>query len=156
MNAGAAMPLARPAASDPPFTILTFDYGERRIGVAVGNSLTGTATPIATLTSAAGPDWRAIDALIAQWAPQALVVGMPVNPDGGRHPLADRVAAFVAELDARHGLPVQTVDERYTSAAAESGLRERRAHGGRRIRREEIDSMAAALIAETWLAGGTA
>lgn len=144
-----------PSLQNDPETVLAFDYGARRIGVAVGNSLTGTATPLVTAAAYdGGPDWAAIDALVRQWSPGTLIVGMPVAPDEGRHPLADAVERFAAELRRRHGLPVYTVDERLTSAAAEAELREGRAKGARRIRRGDIDRAAAALIAETWLSGG--
>lgn len=139
-------------------TVLAFDYGERRIGVAVGNTLTATAEPLATLArSAAGPDWTAIARLVESWRPAVAVVGVPYNMDGTRGRLAAPAEAFAAELQRRFGIEVATVDERLSSREAEAALRERRRSGalGRRVRRDDVDSEAARVLLRQWL-GGTA
>lgn len=145
----------RPAATSRAETWLAFDYGLRRIGAAVGQSLTVTATPLPAVASRDGqPDWRAISALVEQWHPSALLVGMPHSMAGERHELAPRVERFCRQLEGRYGLPVQTIDERLSSREAESRLREARRQGRRRpVRKEEIDSLAAAILLESWFSG---
>ena len=138
-----------PEASRP---LLAFDFGLKRIGVATGNSLTRTASPLTTLQSAAGkPPWPAIDALIAEWQPGLLVVGHP-GPEGNPA-LLEALETFVAEARARYDLAVESIDERYTSTAAEESLRTHRQKGiyNRRLTREQIDRHAACLIAEQWM-----
>lgn len=133
---------------------LVFDFGERRIGVASANRLAGTASPLKTITARAGePDWVLVDALVREWQPQVLVVGLPVNVDGSDSPMTDRTRAFIRALGQRFGKAVETVDERYTSAEASMLLREQRRAGTmqRRVRPGDLDSMAAVLMAESWL-----
>ncbi len=134
-------------------TILSFDFGLRRIGVAVGQAVTGSASPLGVVAHRdSGIDHRRIEALVEEWQPDALVVGMPARADGSPSDLAPRIEAFMAELG-RYGLPVETVDERYTSREAENALKHARAAGARgRITREAIDSAAAVFIAERYLA----
>lgn len=136
-----------------PRTILAFDFGLRRIGVAAGQEVTGSASPVGTVANRdAGIDHDHIAALIREWHPAALVVGMPAHADGSPSSLAEPVAAFIGELG-RYGLPVETVDERYTSIEAERVLKQARRQGSRgRIDRETIDSAAAVFIAERYLA----
>ena len=133
-------------------TILAFDFGHRRIGIAVGQQVTGSANPLGIVSNSDdGPDWREISKLIDEWQPARLIVGMPANADGSRADIADPVDQFVTDLD-RFKRPVHTVDERYTSLEAEEMLKSERAMGLRgRIRKEMIDSAAAVLIAERWL-----
>lgn len=135
-------------------SILAFDFGLRRIGVAVGQGVTGSASPLGIVGNGeAGPDFARIDFLVAEWRPSRLVVGMPHNADGSTSEMSSVVAGFVAELG-RYHLPVDTVDERHTSQEAEAVLRDARASGRRgRIRKEHVDSAAAVLIAERYLAG---
>ena len=135
-----------------PATILAFDFGLRRIGVAVGQSVTGSASPLGVIANReSGVDHDAIEALIREWRPDLLVVGMPAHADGSASAMQTPVRAFIAELK-RHGLAVETVDERYTSVEAERVLKEARAAGTRgRIAREQIDSAAAVFIAERYL-----
>ncbi len=135
-----------------PETILAFDFGLRRIGVAVGQSITGSASPLGIVANGAtGPEFDAIAALIDEWRPSRLIVGLPLRADGSPGDLEPQVDAFVAALS-RFGLPVTTVDERYTSREAESVLKKARAQGTRgRITREMIDSAAAVFIAERFL-----
>lgn len=110
--------IARAEAAAPSL-FLAFDFGTRRVGVASGNSLTHTATPLVTLAHA-GNDARfaAIAALIAEWQPGALVVGVPCHPDGAAHDNTRRAERFARQLQGRFGLPVHEVDERYTTTAA--------------------------------------
>lgn len=136
-----------------PATILAFDFGLRRIGVAVGQSITGSASPLGVIANReAGIDHDAIARLISEWHPGLLVVGMPAHTDGSPSEMQVPVRAFIEELE-RYKLPVETVDERYTSIEAERALKEARAGGSRgRIRKEDIDSAAAVFIAERYLA----
>ena len=135
--------------------ILAFDYGARRIGVAVGQSATGTASPAGVLPVFDKPDWAAVARCVREWTPGRLLVGVPYNMDGTETALTATCRAFAAELARRFGLPVDCVDERLTSAAATADLREARRSGARtrRVRREDIDAHAARLILETWLRG---
>ncbi len=139
-----------------PRTILAFDFGLRRIGVAVGQDVTASASPLGVVTNDAGSvDFEAIDRHIAEWRPDQLVVGLPLKPDGSDSEMLGPVRKFVAALD-RYELPVATMDERYTSTEAERLLKEARADGRRgRIDKASIDSAAAVLIAERYLAGGS-
>lgn len=139
-------------------TVLSFDYGLRRIGVAVGNTLTGTAEALATVAARDGePDWRAIGALVADWRPAAIVVGVPYNMSGSGAGLTQAAMRFADELGARHGIEVHRVDERLTSREAEDDLRERRRSGAktRRVRRGEVDREAARLLLLQWLRAGS-
>ena len=133
-------------------TILAFDFGRRRIGIAVGQQVTGSANPLSVARNGdSGPDWQVIDKIVQEWQPACLVVGMPSHVDGSRSPFAAYVDEFIKELD-RFERPVHTVDERYTSREAEEMLKSERASGVRgRINKEMIDSTAAVLIAERWL-----
>ena len=137
----------------PDTTILALDFGLRRIGVAVGQSVTGSASPLGVVANReSGADHDAIAALIREWRPTRLVVGMPWHADGSASDIQVPVRAFIDELE-RHGLPVDTVDERYTSVEAERVLKAARAAGTRgRITKEDIDSAAAVFIAERYLA----
>lgn len=137
----------------PTTTILAFDFGLRRIGVAVGQSVTGSASPLGIVANReTGADRDAIGALIREWQPSLLVVGMPAHADGAKSEMEEPVRAFIEELGA-FGLPIATIDERYTSIEAERVLREARAAGSRgRIAKADIDSAAAVFIAERYLA----
>ena len=136
-------------------TILAFDFGLRRIGIAVGQDITGSASPLGIVENRdIGIDHAVIAGLIREWRPQQLVVGMPAQADGSTSEMQVPVRAFIDEL-ARYGLPVATVDERYTSVEAERVLQASRAAGNRgRIQKHEIDSAAAVFIAERYLASG--
>jgi putative holliday junction resolvase len=137
-------------------TVLAFDFGLKRIGIACGDTLTRSAAPRpAAATGAAGPDWAAIAREVRALAPALLVVGAPYNADGSEGALAAAVRHFVSELERRFALPVQMVDERFSSLEAGAALKERRASGQRRrrIERADIDSAAAAVILGRWFAG---
>ena len=135
-----------------PETILAFDFGLRRIGVAVGQQVTNSASPLETVANGEnGPDWQRIATLIRDWQPQRLIVGVPMHADGSPADIGKQVDAFAADLD-RFDLPVETVDERYSSLEAEAALKAQREQGLRgRISKASIDSAAAMLIAERWL-----
>ena len=136
--------------------VIAFDYGSRRIGVAVGQTLTGTASPAGALPATdVGPDWGAVKQCLHAWGPSRLLVGLPYNMDGSDTVLTATCRAFGDELAQRSGLPVEFVDERLTSRAATDELREARRSGAktRRVRPEDIDANAARLILETWLRG---
>lgn len=135
-----------------PETILAFDFGLRRIGVAVGQSVTASANPLGVVGNGEnGPDFDVITRLIDEWRPSRLVVGMPLRADGQPGEMQAHVEEFVRELW-RYQLAVDTVDERYTSVEAEEALQHARASGTRgRITRESIDSAAAVFIAERFL-----
>jgi putative Holliday junction resolvase len=135
----------------PPQTFFGFDFGLKRIGVAVGQTLTGSASPLGVVTSRAGePDWEAIGRLVAEWRPAALVVGLPYNMDLSEQEMTAHARRFAEELARRFPLPVHTVDERLSSREAEAQLKERRQQGRRRVTREDIDGAAACVILESW------
>jgi len=135
-----------------PRTILAFDFGLRRIGVAIGQDVTGSASPLGVVSNRdSGVDHERIAALIREWRPTGLVVGMPAHADGSPSEIKEHVDLFIGELES-YGLPVDTVDERYTSVEAERVLKNARATGTRgRISKEMIDSAAAVFIAERYL-----
>ena len=124
-------------------TLLAFDYGERRIGVAVGERAALTASPLAIVQVRNGrPDWQTLDGLVAEWAPAALIVGLPVEMDGSRHPLAARAERFARRLQERYRLPAHMSDERLSSCEARSRATDPRA---------PLDALAAQVILEGWL-----
>lgn len=137
----------------PNEVVLAFDYGAKRIGIAVGQTTTGSASPLGAIAVHGTPDWAALERCLRDWSPARLLVGLPYNMDGTETLLTGTCRAFAAELGRRSGLPVEFVDERLTSAAATSDLREARRSGARtrRVRREDIDAHAARLMLETWL-----
>ena len=136
-------------------TFLGFDYGERRIGVAVGQSVTGTASPLSTVRVRGGePDWASIEGIVAAWEPDGLVVGEPLHLDGRAQPMTRRARRFQHALRSRFGLPVHAADERLTTVEARAELAGRGAFRGSGARRaREIDHpVAARIILESWLA----
>ena len=128
------------AVAAQPLSFLAFDFGMRRVGVATGNSLTRTATPLTTVAVEGEARLAAIGALIAEWRPAALVVGVPRHPDGAPHVNTERARRFGRDLQARFGLPVHEVDERYTTTDA------------KRAGAVDLDAAAAAIILEQHLA----
>jgi len=137
-------------------TVLAFDFGLKRIGIACGDTLTRSAAPRpAVLASKSGPDWGAIEREVRALAPGRLVVGAPYNADGSEGALANAARRFAAELERRFALPVHLVDERFSSLEASAQLKERRASGERRrrVKRADVDSAAAAVILGRWFAG---
>jgi putative Holliday junction resolvase len=134
--------------------VLAFDFGTRRIGVAVGNTITRTAQPLTTV-SASGEAQRfaAIAELVAQWQPQMLVVGVPVHADGTPHSMTARAREFALELARRFAIAVHLADERHTTALAQSALD---AAGAGRKGRAQRDEIAAQLILQGWFDDGGA
>ncbi len=130
---------------------LGFDHGAKRIGVALGDDLTGAARPLPAL---ADGDWVAVARLLETWRPAALIVGLPLTDDGSEQPASVAARRFAMQLTQRFGLPVHAVDERYSSRAADDALRAARASGcmRRRVRKGDRDAQAARLILEQWLA----
>jgi len=136
-----------------PELVLAFDYGERRIGVACGNTLTSSARPLTTLTRAPHTPWQEIAALVQEYSPSKFVVGLPYNMDGTETALSQTAREFAAELTARYARPAVLVDERLSSRAASEELRDARASGNqrRRVSRADIDMTAAKVLLEQWL-----
>jgi putative Holliday junction resolvase len=124
-----------------PLSFLAFDFGTLRVGVATGNSLTRTATPLRTIASEGDARFAALGALIAEWKPDALVVGVPVHPDGTPHDNTARAQRFARQLHGRFRLPVHEVDERYTTTEAHAA-------GA-----ADVDAASAAIILEQYLRG---
>ncbi|MGH8399969.1 MAG: Holliday junction resolvase RuvX [Gammaproteobacteria bacterium] len=133
-------------------TLLGFDFGLRRIGVAVGQSLTGSASPVGVVLARDGePDWTLLKRYLREWAPAQLVVGLPYTMDGNEQDITRRARRFAAALSEYFTGPVHTIDERLSSREAEMRLKALRQAGRRRITREDIDCAAACIILESWL-----
>lgn len=129
-----------------PQTLIAFDFGLKRTGVAVGNTLSGGARPLTTISEEQNDKrFAAIEVLLAEWKPARLVVGLPLAPDGAETELSKRARRFANQLHGRFGLPVELVDERYSSAVAEDALKPGRAG------KEKVDAAAAAVILQAWL-----
>jgi putative holliday junction resolvase len=139
-----------------PQTVLAFDFGLKRIGIASGDTLTRLAAPHgAAAVGRSGPDWEAIATAVRAIAPGLLIVGAPQNADGSAGTLNDAARRFAAELERRFALPVHLVDEHLSSIEASAALKARRASGQRRrrITRADIDSASAAVILGRFLEG---
>lgn len=134
-------------------TVLGFDVGMRRIGVAVGNALTGNASAVAVVdVHAGGPDWAHVDRLLREWRPDGLIVGDPMTLDGGDQPIRKAARAFAEALRQRCRLPVLMIDERNSSQEAARRFAAARAAGTRKRRDADVlDAVAAAVIVERWL-----
>jgi putative Holliday junction resolvase len=133
-------------------TLMGFDFGRRRIGVAVGQTLTGTATALATVSHAEVPDWQTIGELIREWRPAALVVGLPLDGEGNETEMSAEARHFGAQLAERYGKAVYYTDERLTSIAAGEQFAQARADGrARRSDARRLDARAAQIILENWL-----
>ena len=135
--------------SEADATVLAFDFGARRIGVAVGNTLTRVAHPLATIdAAAASARWAALRALLDEWAPRQLVVGLPLHADGTEHAMTARARGFGRDLAQRFALPVAFEDERHTSEIARDALAAT-GHGAR-AERATRDRVAAQIILQAW------
>lgn len=141
----------QPTPVPPPSgTLLAFDFGTRRVGIAVGNTISATAQPLCTINDEKNDvRFSAIAALIKEWEPTALVVGVPCNVDGTSHELTALSRRFANRLKGRFDLPTLLVDERYTSASASTLLNERGIHG--RKQKHLIDQYAAQQILQAYL-----
>jgi putative Holliday junction resolvase len=135
-------------------TVLGFDVGARRIGVAVGNSISMSASEVGVLeVLEAGPDWPRLDRWLKEWRPDALVVGDPLTLDGGDQASRKRARRFARELGTRYGLAVEQIDERASSIEAAQRFAEgRRAGARKRHQAAQLDALAAVVIVERWLA----
>ena len=133
--------------------VMGFDFGLNRTGVAIANTLTGIATPQSVLHARNGqPDWQGINRLIDEWRPAQLIVGMPRKLDGSDSAMKASIETFCRDLASRTHLPVQTANEQLSSREAEQRLISARQFGRKRkIRKEEIDQLAAAIILENWM-----
>lgn len=133
----------------PDGTILAFDFGTRRIGVAVGEMMLRTARPLTTISGEANAArFEAIGRLIAEWQPARLVVGLPLALDGSEHAMTARCRRFANQLQGRYRLPVEFADERLSSVTAEERLHARGVSTGRN--KAAIDAEAAAVILQTY------
>lgn len=141
-------------ASTPTLTLMGFDVGARRIGIAVGNTVSMSAREVGVLdVRDSGPDWTALDRWLADWRPARLVVGDPATLDGGDQPIRKRARAFARALAKRYQLPVDQVDERTSSIEAAQRFAAGRASGARkRHQAAQLDALAAVIILERWLA----
>ncbi|KQU75206.1 MULTISPECIES: Holliday junction resolvase RuvX [unclassified Rhizobacter] len=120
-------------------SFLAFDFGTLRVGVATGNTVTRTATPLRTVAAVGDARFAALGKLIAEWQPSALVVGVPVHPDGAPHENTVRAQRFARQLHGRFRLPVHEVDERYTTTEAHA------------MGASDVDATSAAIILEQYL-----
>lgn len=118
--------------------VLAFDFGTRRIGVAIGNTLTRSARPLASVQAQGGALWTSIEKQITEWAPMQIVVGIPRHPDGAAHEMTARAEKFARQLEGRFRLPVARVDERFSTTAAADA--------------DDVDAAAAAVILQQWFA----
>ena len=140
-------------AKNTAIVVLALDFGHKRIGIASGDTLTRSARPRTTIPNGAnGPDWASLDRVLADSRPARIAVGEPYNADGSVSALTEAARRFAAELAQRSQLPVDLVDERWSSQDAEERLRSARASGERRRRvtKEDVDAVAAAVILERW------
>ena len=135
--------VARAALPSALLSLLAFDFGTRRVGVAVGNSLTRAAQPLTTVAAEGDERFAAIGKLIAEWRPDALVVGVPFHPDGAEHDNTRRARRFARQLHGRFSLTVHEVDERYTTTEAVADSRAGDA--------SDVDAASAAIILEQYL-----
>ena len=132
-------------------TLLGFDFGTKSIGVAAGQEITGTAAPLEALKAVDGiPDWDRVAALFEQWQPGQVVVGLPLNMDGTEQQVTFAARKFANRLHARFRVPVATCDERLTTADARARLFE--LGGYKKLDKQKVDSVAACLILESWMA----
>ncbi len=132
--AGIGTEAMNPAVSNDQQSFLAFDFGTRRTGVAIGNRLTRTAEPVKTITAEGDARFVPIAAIIKEWQPDALVVGVPRHPDGVAHDMTQRAQRFARQLSGRFNLPVHEVDERYSSVeAAAQGAKDLDAESARII-----------------------
>ena len=128
-------------------SVLAFDFGEKRIGVAVGECELRSASPLITFDAETNDArWSAVARLIDEWQPVVLVVGLPLSPDGVAHDMTARAQRFARQLEGRYRLPVMLQDERYTSAEADSQLRDDQGVRDWRSRKQKLDAHAAQLI----------
>ncbi|PHQ76174.1 MAG: Holliday junction resolvase RuvX [Shewanella sp.] len=130
-------------------TVLGFDYGTKSIGIAIGQSLTGTGNPIGSIKAVDGiPKWEEIGMLIEEWQPDIVVVGLPLNMDGTEQEITQRAKKFANRINGRFGVKVATQDERLTTADAKARLFE--SGGYKALTKGQVDAMSAVLIIESY------
>ncbi|MGI9287637.1 MAG: Holliday junction resolvase RuvX [Pseudomonadales bacterium] len=133
-------------------TVLSFDFGLKQIGVALLQQPTTIISPLPIIRANDGkPDWNAVEALLQEWRAQLLLVGEPLNMDGSSSTMSERARRFARQLEGRFNLPVELVDERLSSHEAKGQVAEF-SNKKRNYRKQPIDSIAAQLIMQTWLA----
>jgi len=130
--------------------LLAFDFGMKRIGVAIGTTVTSRARALTMLPAINGqPDWHVVKKLIQNWHPDALIVGIPLNMDGTTQTITEHAKKFAMHLKQQIGLPILEVDERLTSVAAREDVFQ--AGGYKALKKTQIDSVAAQIILQNWL-----
>lgn len=134
-----------------PNKIMAFDFGMKRIGVAIGQTVTQSAQPLQTIPAKAGiPDWPLLDKLIKKWLPDLLLVGIPLNMDGTPQPITESATLFAESLHARYDLPIEKMDERLTTKDARERLFQQ--GGYKALQSGIVDQIAAQLILQNWFA----
>ena len=137
------------ATAAAPATVLAFDFGTRKIGVAIGNTLLRVAHPLQTIAAATDEErFAAIDGLLREWKPNLLLVGRPVHADATEHAMTRAAARFASRLKERYGLPVVLADERFTTQIAEIDLTQAGVRGA--TKRAMRDAVAAQLTLQAW------
>jgi len=137
-----------PSRTTKPLAALSFDFGTQRIGVAFGQSISGTARPVCVLKANDGiPDWEQVGSVIAEWSPDVLVIGLPYNLDGTESELLKRALKFGNRLNGRFHKPCYGMDERLSSRAAIEQVME---ESGSMTKKSGIDDIAAQIILENW------
>lgn len=136
-------------------TILGFDFGTKRIGIAIGQEVTGTTNPLMTIKAIKNkPDWDRISKIIEEWQPDLFVVGLPLHMDGSEQDMTQAARRFSNQLNGRYQLPVELVDERLSSDEAESIIKEQYRSLGDSIfpDKAQVDMISAQLILQSWMA----
>lgn len=140
--------------SQPAYTVLGFDYGQRRIGVAIGQTLTGHANALTTIDARNGePNFRELDRIVTEWKPECFVVGLPTHLNGDESPLSRQARNFAELLEVRYRRPAVLWNEALSSEIARLDLARQREAGvrSRRLRRDDLDAHAACIILNGWL-----
>lgn len=136
-------------------TLLGFDFGTKRIGIAIAQEVTGTASPLTTVKAIKQkPDWQSITKIITEWQPDLLVVGIPLHMDGTEQAMTQAAKRFSNQLNGRYQIPIALIDERLSSNEAESIISERNEQSITRSvfqHKEQIDMISAQLILQSWM-----
>lgn len=133
-------------------TLLGFDFGTKRIGIAIAQEVTGTANPLRTITAIKHkPDWDSISKIIKEWQPDLLVIGLPLHMDGTEQPMTQAARRFSNQLNGRYQIPIALMDERLSSNEAESIIKEQSGSSSVFPAKEQIDMISAQLILQSWI-----
>ena len=133
-------------------TLLGFDFGTKRIGIAIAQEVTGTANPLTTVTAVKHkPDWDSISKIIKEWQPDLLIVGLPLHMDGTEQPMTQAARRFSNQLNGRYQIPIALMDERLSSNEAESILNEQSGCASVFQDKAQIDMISAQLILQSWM-----